>query len=78
MLVLLRQDIILAFTGPLVLWFDKSHGNSCCLGTRECKVNDLGHFKDEMVCHTHIKIMSIIISFESTITPVIDVLYTAG
>ena len=26
--------------GPLV---DISHDNTCCLATRECKVNDLGH-----------------------------------
>ena len=34
-------------------------------------------FKDEIACHTRINIMTIIISFESTITPVIDVLYTS-
>ena len=32
------------------------------------------YFKDEIVCQTRIKIMSIIISFEGTSTPVIDIL----
>ena len=39
-------------------------------------VNNLVHalnFKDEIVCHTHIKNMSKIISFESTITTIIDI-----
>ena len=34
------------------------------------------NFQDEIVCHTHSKIMSII-SFESAFTPVIDILKTA-
>ena len=42
-------------------------------GSHVCKNN----FKDEIPCHTRIKIMSIIISFESTITPAIGILYTA-
>ena len=35
------------------------------------------NFQDEIVCHTHGKIMSIIISFESAFTSVIDILKTA-
>ena len=35
-------------------------------------------FKDEILCHTCSKIMSIMISFESIMTHLVDIVYTAG
>ena len=67
-----NYDALSIFPDPITI-LTESHSNPCCLATRECKVNDLGHGKNVFYLCNSVSyakpITPIIVLFRSTLIP---------